>query len=314
MRQSGVKCLACMAAVLAVAGAITWASQPTSKPVAPGAGKNLLPEGISSAADVYVIPIRGEINATLYDVLKYKVIKCRAAGAKLILFDMNTPGGEVMSALNITQMIKSDLARVRTICYVRPNAISAGAMIAVACNRLVMSETGILGDCAPISPGGKIEGVEREKIETVIRTEFRQSAQKNGYNEALAQSMVSADLEVWKLRHKTTGEIRYALATDEQGKVSIPPGLAKGDSKPDSAWEVVTVVVPAGKLLTMNAAEAAELGFAAAVLPAGSDKPMAEFMTFLGLAGEPVVMGDDIATGLALFLTHPVVTGLLVMG
>jgi membrane-bound serine protease (ClpP class) len=310
--------LACIVAALAATAVVapgqTTATVPATRAGVPGAGKALLPEGVKSAGDVYVIPIREAITGTLYDVLKYKVIKCRAAGARLVVFDMDTFGGEVQAAWNIVNLIRSDMAKTPTICYVRHKAISAGAMIALACRRIVMSDNSELGDCAPITLEGKLEGIEREKIETALRAKFRNLAEANGYSTALAQSMVSAGLEVWKLRHKTTGQIRYALPEDENGKVDIPLGRAKGDSNPESLWEVVEVTVPAGKLLTMTQSQAAEMGFAAGIVAPDPDRPMANLMSFLGLAGEPVYVHDNLVTGLALFLTHPVVTGLLMMG
>jgi membrane-bound serine protease (ClpP class) len=57
--------------------------------------------------------------------------------------------------------------------------------------------------------GSQLGATEREKIETYLRTEFRDSAKRNGYNQVLAEAMVTITLTVYKMRNTATGEIRY---------------------------------------------------------------------------------------------------------
>lgn len=302
------------------------ATAPASKPAAVAvkaasgpAARGKPPKGVKTAADVYVIPIRDSslrpmIDGGVYEAMKRKAVKCKARGAKLIVFDMDTGGGQVGAALDITRMIKSDLRDIHTVCYVRINAISAGAMIATACDEILMAEIGKLGDCAPISLQGTIEGVEREKIETIIRTEFRENA-KGKYNTALAESMVSADIEVWKIRHKESGRIKYVRPNEQEGGVDLSAGHIEGRSTPDSAWEFLAVAVAKGKLLTMEPDKAKELGFAAAIIPQGpADDPLANLVAYYGLTGKPTVLEDDFAEAMAAFLTSPIVSSLLLMG
>ena len=73
----------------------------------------------------------------------------RKFGAKNIILNLDSYGGLVTAGEEISRYIKrqSDL---HTIAFVQDKAISAGAMIAMACDEIVMSNSATLGDCAAI--------------------------------------------------------------------------------------------------------------------------------------------------------------------
>src|SRR5436190_1087390 len=84
-----------------------------------------------------VIPIRGEINDYSRDVFLRRLGKARALGAKVIIVQLDTPGGLVTSALDISRTIRG-LRDLRTIAFIDNKAYSAGAMIALACDEVIM--------------------------------------------------------------------------------------------------------------------------------------------------------------------------------
>ena len=97
-----------------------------------------------------IVPINDQmINDVTRDSLRRRVAKAREMGADLIVFELNTPGGMVTSAMAICSDIK-DLSDIMTVAWVHPQALSAGAMIAVSCDEIVLSAAGQIGDCAPI--------------------------------------------------------------------------------------------------------------------------------------------------------------------
>ena len=267
-----------------------------------------LPAEVTKA---FVIPVREMIRGKTFDAIRRKVIRCRAGGAELIIFDMDTWGGEVSAALDITRLLKVELDDIHTVCYVRTRAVSAGAAIAMACDQIIMNPSGKFGDCAPISFGGKLEGIEREKIETVLRKEFAESAERNGYNVALSESMVSAGREVWLVRNKATQELGYVLAKDYRGRVEIPPGVTSVPSNPQAPWELLRVIVPAGEILTLTPREAVDYGFAADIVKAPREEPYKALMEHFNVTTEPVVMTDNWSEDLVDFLTEPAVAGFL---
>ena len=267
-----------------------------------------LAEKITNA---FVVQIREPITSKTFDALERKAVRCKAAGAELIIFDMDTWGGEVGAALDIARLLKTDLADSYKVCYARTRAVSAGALIALACNEIVMAPVGKLGDCAPLIMGGKLEGVEREKIETVLRTEFRESAQQNGYSVALSESMVSASREVWLIRNEITQQLQYVLRKDWRGRVRIPEGMAEGASDLMSRWELLRVTVAEGELLTMAPPQALEYGFASRIIPAGEQRPLQKLLEHYSVKGAATVLADNWSERLVEFLMSPAVVGFL---
>lgn len=270
-----------------------WPNHPTNKPISrPKAPQR-----------VYVIPIRGEIN----DITMLNLERCfgeaREGGADMVIFRMDTPGGLVSSALDISHFIKSQ-RNIWTVAYVDPSAYSAGALISLACDEIVMRRNASLGDCAPIVMGGTLEGVEREKIESPLRNEFRDSADLNGYDPLLAQSMVSASMEVNELRNTLTGEHRFADA-EMTKKLLAEPGRIQSWK---SDWEKVRTVVEADRLLTMNDKEASALGFARAVFLNDS-----ELRAHYNIQGELVELGFSWSEILAGVLASTAVRGILMV-
>ena len=296
-----------------------------------------LPDEVSRA---FVIPIREEITEKTFDALQRKIERCRKGGAQLIILDMDTWGGMVLPALDISRALKVDLADVYTVCYVRTRAVSAGALIALACNEVVMVPAGSFGDCAPIAPGTQITGVEREKIESELRREFRESAARSGYSEALAQAMVSWDLEVWLIRNKTTRQLQYAVADEWRTRVDMAPGDARPGtaqpavedksgvtrprvgtvsprtsaaviSNPAAEWEFVRMIKPAGRLLDMKTDEAVAYGFVKTVVTPSLSDPYGALMKHFNVIPQPVVLEDTWSELLVEFLTSAAVAGIL---
>ena len=133
-----------------------------------------LPEKITNA---FVIPIHGPIGTSTYEAVKRKIVKCKSSGAQMVIFDMKTPGGSLKAMMGIIEQILDELPGVTTVAYVNPRAISAGAIISLACHEIVMSPRAIIGDAMPImiSPQGQLVPIpkaERAKIESYTLAEL----------------------------------------------------------------------------------------------------------------------------------------------
>jgi len=298
-------------------------SEPTSLPAtAPGEDK---PEGWfadtktdltkpplpEQVAQAFVIPIREPISSKTYKAIERKVLRCHKSKPDLVIFDMDTWGGAAIAALDIARLLKTDLNETYTVCYIRTRAVSAGALIAIACDEIVMTPTGKLGDAAPVSPLGKIEGIEREKSETLLRKEFAESAERNGYPIALAESMVSITREVWLVRNIDTRELRYVLRKDFSGKVRIPAGVSTAPANPTGKWELLRVIVTDKELLTLTPREGKEYGFVSEIIEAPRGDELAGVRKRFNIATDPVVLGDTWSERMVEFLTSPPVMSFL---
>src|SRR5450432_1031779 len=143
------------------------------------------PAGSSKAV---VIVLKGEIDEYNKSTLFKRFDEARRLGADTIILQTNTYGGLVTSGLDISRFLKQQ-NDLHVICFIDEKAISAGAMIALACDEIVMQPGALLGDCAPItiSESGlqTMGAAERAKMESPILEDFSDSAARNGYDPLL---------------------------------------------------------------------------------------------------------------------------------
>ena len=154
-----------------------------------------------------VVSLVGEVNDYTRDALKRQFKQARAAGATTVIVRIDTWGGLVTSAMDVTQFIRGQ-SDLHTVAYV-DKAISAGAMIAVACDEIVMAPSAVIGDCAPIiyDTDGEMKplpAAERAKRQSPIRSDFDASADRNGYDRGLLESMVVVERVVYYVENPAT--------------------------------------------------------------------------------------------------------------
>jgi membrane-bound serine protease (ClpP class) len=192
-----------------------------------------------------------------YDALVRRFDAARKLGARVIILQIDTYGGAVTAGLEISHFLKSQ-PNLHTIAYVPRKAISAGAMIALACNELVMGPNATIGDAAPIAlaPGGGMQtlgAAERAKAESPVIEDFRDSALHNGYEPLLAEAMVSVGIEVHWIENKD-GEKRFVDGPTYQQLT------AQGDWRPVQG--VRNPIDGPESLLTVHSGLAVQLGLA----------------------------------------------------
>ncbi len=193
----------------------------------------------SDDALVYVINIRNEIGNGLRVYIDNGIKRASEAEADAIIFDVHTPGGAVGAARDIIDAIQR--TEIPTIAYVNTEAISAGAMISLSCDQIVMRHGGAIGDSAPVS----IQGEElNEKAVSFIRGKIRATAERSGRNSDIAAAMV--DKRLYLVRF-ADGEI-ITLREEEY--------IERKDLGEE--MEIIAAGGPEGELLTLTTEEALE--------------------------------------------------------
>src|SRR5688572_18368171 len=142
-----------------------------------------------------VIELKGVIDDYSRDATYKRFAEARRLGANVVILKLNTPGGLVTAGLDLSRFLKQQ-DDLHVIAFVHEKAYSAGIMIGLACDEIVMTPGSYVGDSAPIvmdSSGGlqELKGAERAKAESPILADFHDSAVKNGYDPLLAEAMVS---------------------------------------------------------------------------------------------------------------------------
>jgi membrane-bound serine protease (ClpP class) len=122
-----------------------------------------------------------------------------ARGAEAIIFIIDTPGGRLDSAIEITKSIME--APCKTIAYVKGmGAISAGAIISYSCDEIVMAPASTIGASQvvqmPVMPGmGEVQPAG-EKETSFLRSKIAALGEEKGHNPYLGMAMVDKDIEL----------------------------------------------------------------------------------------------------------------------
>ncbi len=207
---------------------------------------------------VYRVPVSGVIELGLAPFIERSLAEARAAEAVAVILDIDTPGGRVDAAQRIVASLQD--AGLPTYALVNPHAFSAGAMVALATDRVYMRPGAVIGAATPVTGEGE---TAPEKIVSAMRAEMRGLAERRGLDPRIAEAMVDESI-------------------------------------------AVDGVVEAGRLLTLTAREAEEIGYAETVAD------FAALLERLGISADRVVeTSPNWAEGVVRFITNPLVAPLL---
>src|ERR671915_1332621 len=126
---------------------------------------------------VYVAPIEGIIDLGLAPFVQRVLREGSDAGAAAVIFEINTFGGRVDGAVLIRDALLR--TKVPTVAFVNKRAISAGALISLAAEKIVMAEGGTIGAPTPVQVGGGGNGAMPGDGKTIsyMRKELRATAE-----------------------------------------------------------------------------------------------------------------------------------------
>ena len=248
----------------------------------------------------WIIPIRGDIEPSQTAFVRREARKAISQGAELLIFEIDTFGGRVDSALQITSFIMS-VKNARTVAWVKNSeeslgvSWSAGALIAFACTDIYMAPGTSIGAAAPVVVGqGGTEGAG-EKTVAAVRSQMAALAERNNHPVGLALAMVDYDVELWEV--SVDGGIRV-LGLNELERME----------KEDRKIERLGIISPAGKLLSLTAGEALRYGLAA-----GLAENQEGLFSSLDFKGEVIVANPSAADSIISFLTSGVVQAILII-
>jgi membrane-bound serine protease (ClpP class) len=254
----------------------------------------------------WIIPIQGDIEPSLTAFVRREAGKALSQGAECLIFEIDTFGGRVDSALQITSFIMS-VKNVRTIAWVNNSEASmgvswsAGALIALSCAEIYMAPGTSMGAAAPVTVGdaGAAEAAG-EKTVAAVRSQMAALAERNGHPTGIALAMVDMDVELWEA---SAGGVTRALTLAELERLEKEAGASGGPE-----IQRLQMISPPGKLLSLTAGEALRYGLAAGL--AGSRE---ELLSAAGIRGEAAESSPSAADGIVSFLTSGPVQAILIL-
>jgi membrane-bound serine protease (ClpP class) len=164
------------------------------------------------AKKVYVMEITGfqQIDPGVAQFIKRVFADAEqdpnAVGIAIVL---DTPGGLLTSALDIKSTLLA--SKLKTVVFVKDNAISAGALIATAAEKLYMHQGAVVGAAEPRVAGSN--AAADYKTLSVVVEAFRSAAEARGRDPNIAQAMVDKN-------HKIPGQNSELLTLGTQDAVA----------------------------------------------------------------------------------------------
>jgi membrane-bound serine protease (ClpP class) len=184
---------------------------------------------------VYVVEIRNAIGNGLREYISRGINSAKTENADVLLFNIHTPGGALNATSDIIKMINE--SGIPTIAFVNDEAISAGAIITLSCDKIALAPGGTIGDAQPIPTN--------EKSVSYVRGKIYATAEEQGRDPGVAAAMVDKDIILVKLED---GSVK-ALSPEEYA------------NRQKENVEM-TVISPRGNILTISTKQALELGVA----------------------------------------------------
>jgi membrane-bound serine protease (ClpP class) len=247
----------------------------------------------SLVGDWKPVMLRVEGPITRRKVSQLKTIvgsELRNRGVNWIGVSIDSAGGDLEDCLNLANVLAElDPAEVQTVAYVPVEASGGAALVALACDQLIMHPEAHLGGKGTVDIDRKILDAAREQI--------KDSPGKNvAHSWSLMAAVIDPSMELFKYENTKTGEIRY-LSSEERGTL------------PDKDnWRQGARIKPAGELLRLTSGRAQELEIASHVV--GS---FDEFRQLFGFTSDVRMAEPNWALELVEALSSPALAILLLV-
>lgn len=124
---------------------------------------------------VFKVNLQKDIGGTTWVYTQRGFEKAEELNSDAILIHMNTYGGEVLYADSIRTKILN--SKIPVYVFVDNNAASAGALIAVACDKIYMREGGTIGAASVVNQSGE---KMPDKYQSYMRATMRATAEAHG--------------------------------------------------------------------------------------------------------------------------------------
>ncbi len=149
---------------------------------------------LSAAAQtdlVFTIPVSGIVDASMLRYLQRAFAEAEGANAQAIILEIDTPGGLLSAAFEISDLIHD--SPVPVYAYIRYNALSAGAFLALSARQMYMAPGGVIGAAEPRQMDGQAAD---EKTLSAWEARMRSVTERQGKDPELAAAMVRMSIEI----------------------------------------------------------------------------------------------------------------------
>jgi membrane-bound ClpP family serine protease len=192
------------------------------------------------------------------------------------------------------------------VAFVPSRAAGAATYVALACSRIVMGPSGVLGDCEELVYREKNRQYTEEDLRP-YRESMVRLAEEQGHSPVLVRGLMDPDLEIVQVRPRPRPDQRDDTPI---GPLFMPRAEADADR---DRWQIVEgpVIKKANSLLKFDTESAINWGIATDKVDSDDPKAVAALH---GIEGERVrEIKADWLDQLVTVLTHPIATVFLVI-
>jgi membrane-bound serine protease (ClpP class) len=217
-------------------------------------------------------------------------IELRDRKVNWIGLTIDSTGGELDDCLRLADRLAAlDANEVQTVAYVPVDASGGAALVALACDHLVMQPEAHLGGA------GTVE-MDRQMLDEATVAIRASLAENTDHSWSLIAAAIDPDLELFTYQNTKTGEVRYF--SDEEAREQPEPG----------DWRAGARIKAAGEPLRLPANRALELDVATHVVDSFD-----EFKQLYGFETDPRVAEPNWALELVEALSQPGLAVLLLV-
>ncbi len=147
--------------------------------------------GAGQPKKILHMEIKAEIDTRMQRYVTLALAEADRLVVDAVIIEMDTYGGAVAEA---------DAIRASLLAYQKPiyvfinkNAISAGALISIACDSIYMTPGASIGAATVVTPDGQ---AAPDKYQSFMRAMMRSTAEAKGRNAKIAEAMVDENIEI----------------------------------------------------------------------------------------------------------------------
>jgi membrane-bound serine protease (ClpP class) len=154
-----------------------------------------LQPAVMAQGSVLVVSISSDIANPTVELVTRSIDEATAGGARLIVYELNTPGGDLTSVTDIMNAFNG--SPVPVLVWVTPSgaaAWSGGTYILMASDIAVMASGTTIGSAQPVSATGEV--INETKIINALTGLMRDNARLHDRNETVAQEFITQNINL----------------------------------------------------------------------------------------------------------------------
>ncbi len=171
----------------------------------------------AKSGEVVLLDVTGEVNAAMTGYIRDAISDAEQAGSPVVLL-LDTYGGQIIEADSIKEILLD--AKVPVSCYITRNALSAGTLIAISCERIVMAPGAVIGAAETIPN-------DEKTLSTWVGI-LKSAAEARGRDPQIVAAMADKDIAIEGV---TEAGSLLTLGAEDAQALHISDGIAKSQDE-----------------------------------------------------------------------------------